>query len=118
MIIDFITADEIKDAFFELDQAMSDFALASNEHRRWEKTLKDKKASLESQGIEGKNAEIRAANLRLELAHEYDLMEQMEDAVAGAKLILDRKYNKKSEVLALLRLAEVLTQAEANEADS
>lgn len=60
-----VTIEEINNAYSNLEKAQVKFNIKAKEHVRAKSSLAEAEASAIRDGVEGKNAEIRKANLAL-----------------------------------------------------
>ena len=116
MDISFVNEDMLTKAYNTLATTTEIYSIASCDYAATKTKLETTVAKAKfDEIVVGKNAEQRDASARANFPQLYEDLEVDEEVMATAKLNMDLSSIEKSRVLSLLRLAEVLTQAEANE---
>ncbi len=103
-----ITARHINEAYDDLSRATRAVAAVTDQEAARRAALETKKAELLAMGtIDGKNAEVREAQLRDRLATEYAELADVQSNVAGARTNLAVCQIEVERCKTLLKLLEV-----------
>ena len=114
--VSFITKTMVTTVYDDLLLATTTWTPLQKDYLVLKEILENKVSTALANGsIEGKNADMRKANARDLYYEDYKGLALAKDSADLAKLSLDLAAIRKSHVLSLLRLAEIIVQAEANE---
>ena len=80
---------QLRQAKNDLEDAQIAYCGASASYVEAKRTLELAEATRTLEGIDGKNEKERAAKLRFELAGEYEVLHEAEDALAEARCALE-----------------------------
>lgn len=102
-----VTVEEINKAYSRLEKAQVNFNVAAKEHVLAKVTLDEVEAAAIREGVEGKNAEIRKANLALIVENEALAVLKAEDAVNFAREELALAENEVSRIKLIVRYDDI-----------
>ena len=115
--VSFVTPEMVQNAYDTVTICLGTFYPAQYAYEDFKADLEAlaAKALYIDNVIEGKNVAERSARSREKFVDEYADLDTLKARANAAKLALDLANIEKSRVNALLRLAEITVQAEANE---
>ena len=114
--ISFISMGMVTETYQTVGLCLANYVPAQLDYENADAALKSLVALAKGDGsIDGKNAEVRDGQARELFAGNYEVVAKLKQSASEFKLALDLAVITKSEVNALLRLAEITVQAESNE---